>query len=128
MIRYSFVSISHAYYILYVIMQMFSARVMALLFLLFDSVAITKPLTSRPASSERYVVCQKIRNLSVQERSQLEDWLLVFRNENTSKCIVVVPNRDVEVLKEVQLMMLKSIYGYIRRINDRHLYIQVRNI
>lgn len=38
-----------------------------LLTLFYKDVKITKPLTSRPASSERYVICQDFNGASIEQ-------------------------------------------------------------
>ncbi|KAF7721129.1 FtsJ methyltransferase domain-containing protein 2 [Apophysomyces ossiformis] len=45
------------------IVEEFTADMVWLLYQLFDSICITKPLSSRPANSERYLVCKGLRFL-----------------------------------------------------------------
>ncbi|KAI7876725.1 FtsJ-domain-containing protein [Lichtheimia hyalospora FSU 10163] len=40
--------------------QQFTANLVWILYQLFDSICITKPLSSRPANSERYIVCKNL--------------------------------------------------------------------
>lgn len=43
------------------VLHEFTADLVWLLYQLFDTICITKPLTSRPANSERYLVCKGLR-------------------------------------------------------------------
>lgn len=40
---------------------------------MFEAIAILKPVTSRPTSSERYLYCQALRPLTIAQRIQLQD-------------------------------------------------------
>lgn len=51
----------------------FTVDLVWLLYQLFDEICITKPLSSRPANSERYVIC---RNLLVSHPTDLIEKLL----------------------------------------------------
>ncbi|KAI9490189.1 FtsJ-like methyltransferase-domain-containing protein [Zychaea mexicana] len=46
---------------LFEVSEEFTADMLWLLYQLFDMICITKPLTSRPANSERYIVCKGLR-------------------------------------------------------------------
>jgi hypothetical protein len=55
------------------ILSEFTGDLVWLLYQLFDQVCITKPLTSRPANSERYIVCKGLKYI---HPTQLIDALL----------------------------------------------------
>jgi hypothetical protein len=55
------------------IFEEFRADLVWLLYQLFDGICVTKPLTSDPSNSERYLVCKKLR---FQHPTKLIDALL----------------------------------------------------
>ncbi|KAI8085975.1 FtsJ-like methyltransferase-domain-containing protein [Halteromyces radiatus] len=60
----------------------FTADVVWLLYQLFEGVCITKPLTSEPSSSERFLICKKLR---YQHPTKLIDALLAVNDELNNK-------------------------------------------
>ncbi|KAI8384517.1 FtsJ-like methyltransferase-domain-containing protein [Radiomyces spectabilis] len=77
-------------------MEDFTADLVWLLYQLFDRICITKPLTSRPANSERYVVCKNLR--PGHPIKLIEALLDVNRklDENATKDICFVPRSVLE--------------------------------
>jgi cap1 methyltransferase len=101
------------------IFDMFTPFLVGLIYLLyrcFDKVCIIKPVTSRPANSERYVVCKGFRNDSRSVADYLfdvNDQLNELKDdeEDESDVLEVVP---LEVLQQEEEFMT-----YVTKSNDR---------
>jgi cap1 methyltransferase len=95
----------------------FSVGLVYLMYLCFDSISIHKPVTSRPANSERYIIC---KGAIADVKDLVHDYLFsvnetlskTFRNQNNDEDVVtVVPT---EIIKDDL-----TFYDYIFNSNER---------
>ncbi len=90
---------------------------------LFERVDIVKPVTSRPGSAEKYIVCEGFRKLSPDERIQLTIALQIIVEERK------VNSTESSVLNE----SFMSTYGlaalaHIQQVNLEASYFQVSSM
>ena len=76
-------------------------KILYLLTLYYDEVIITKPHTSRPANSEKYVVCKGFKGIRQNMKSQLlsilDEWENIGKNKIVSDISgIIVPNKFIE--------------------------------
>jgi 23S rRNA U2552 (ribose-2'-O)-methylase RlmE/FtsJ len=86
-----------------------SVELLYLLTYLYENVSITKPLPSRPANSERYIVCinfKMVHNIDVLIQNILTRFHLIKTNNLTSILNVSLSNTFIDKIKEVN-----SIFG-----------------
>ncbi|XP_031559372.1 cap-specific mRNA (nucleoside-2'-O-)-methyltransferase 1-like [Actinia tenebrosa] len=91
----------------------FSMGLIYLLYRAFDEVFIFKPVTSRPANSERYVVCKFLRD----GISDVYDYMF-----NLNVRINRLKGTDEDVMQAVPLEIMKSdkaFFQYMKESNDR---------
>lgn len=100
----------------------FSVGLVYLLYLCFDRICIHKPVTSRPANSERYIICENAReskNLVCDYMFEVNETLnKTFRDEKSTY--------DVESI--VPLSILKNdeeFFNYIYNSNERFLIFEI---
>ncbi|XP_028408922.1 cap-specific mRNA (nucleoside-2'-O-)-methyltransferase 1-like [Dendronephthya gigantea] len=90
----------------------FSIGLVYLLYRAFDHVCLHKPVTSRPANSERYVICKGLR-----ENTEEICSYLFFINEELGR----LERTNSDILEVVPLDMLKNdqtFYSYVRNSNE----------
>lgn len=104
----------------------FSVGLIYLMYRTFNHISIHKPVTSRPANSERYIICKNLRG-SVRDvvRTyfiEINDRLNQLKNDrsSTSDILSIVP---LEILKKNELF-----YEYIRESNNSLGSLQIRNL
>ena len=76
-------------------------KILYLLTLYYDEVIITKPHTSRPANSEKYVVCKGFKGISDDMKLQFLNILDEWENMSKKKIVsdisgIIVPNKFIE--------------------------------
>lgn len=89
--------------------QQFTANLVWILYQLFDTICITKPLSSRPANSERYIVC---KDLLTQQPSRLiqalSDLNQRFEKEEISSFIpAAILESDEEFVDYIKMRNLR---------------------
>ena len=77
----------------------FSVGLIHLMYMTFDAVGIFKPVTSRPANSERYIVCKELK----EGTSHLFEYMFDL-NENINK----LKETNIDIREVVPLKTLKS--------------------
>ncbi|XP_026887386.2 cap-specific mRNA (nucleoside-2'-O-)-methyltransferase 1 [Electrophorus electricus] len=100
----------------------FSVGLIYLLYLCFERVSLFKPLTSRPANSERYVVCRSLKPGSDAVRDYLFTVNLKLNHLRHSE-------RDVTDV--VPLNVIKGdtdFYQYMTDSNERHCAVQIKSL
>lgn len=98
----------------------FSVGLIYLLFLCFERVSLFKPLTSRPANSERYVVCKSLKPGSDPVREYLFTVNLKLNR---------LRNTDSDVIEVVPLHIIKGdtdFYQYMKESNESHCTVQIK--
>uniref|UniRef100_A0A668AKG5 Cap-specific mRNA (nucleoside-2'-O-)-methyltransferase 1 n=1 Tax=Myripristis murdjan TaxID=586833 RepID=A0A668AKG5_9TELE len=98
----------------------FSVGLVYLLFLCFDRVSLFKPVTSRPANSERYIVCRGLKPGSDAVREYM---FKVNQKLNQLK------NSDTDVTDVVPLSLIKEdtdFYQYMVNSNESHCAVQIK--
>nr|QQV29302.1 cap-specific mrna (Nucleoside-2-o-)-methyltransferase 2 isoform [Kaumoebavirus] len=99
----------------------FEARSINLLFILtqhFEKVYVTKPVTSRPANSETYIVCEDFKGVSDAVMDSLYDHLDEVKT-GVEKCIykqIDVPGTLVDKMVEINEALIKQQDAEIARI------------
>lgn len=98
----------------------FSVGLIYLLYLCFDRVSLFKPITSRPANSERYIVC---RGLKPGTDAVREYMFMVNLKLNQLK------NTDRDVVEVVPLDLIKAdtdFYQHMVNSNECHCAVQIK--
>ncbi len=93
-------------------------KILYLLTLYYDEVIITKPHTSRPANSEKYVVCKGFRGITTQVQNQLLDMLSEWNGAGKKQKVSDISGLNVPVTFLEQL----------HRLNENYAKIQIANI
>jgi 23S rRNA U2552 (ribose-2'-O)-methylase RlmE/FtsJ len=86
-----------------------SIQLIYLLTYLYEDVCITKPLPSRPANSEKYIICNNFRmvsNLNVLLEQIFKNFSKIKTNKLTSIFNIPISNLFIDKIKEIN-----SIYG-----------------
>ena len=96
----------------------FSVGLVYLMYLCFDRICLHKPVTSRPANSERYMVCEGAReskSLVYDYLFRVNDSLNKFFRDDTS-------NKDVvSIVPLATLQDDKDFFNYIYNSNEKYL-------
>uniref|UniRef100_A0A8C9S7Z9 Cap-specific mRNA (nucleoside-2'-O-)-methyltransferase 1 n=1 Tax=Scleropages formosus TaxID=113540 RepID=A0A8C9S7Z9_SCLFO len=98
----------------------FSVGLIYLLYLCFDRVSLFKPVTSRPANSERYVVCRGLKPGS----DPVRDYLFTVNLKLNQ-----LKHAESDVTEVVPLDIIKAdtdFYNYMINSNERHCAIQIK--
>ncbi len=93
-------------------------KILYLLTIYYDEVIITKPYTSRPANSEKYVVCKGFRGVSPEMLTGLLDILHEWNHLSRKKIVSDLSGITVPV------KFIKALYT----LNRRYAKIQISNI
>ena len=86
-----------------------SVELLYLLTYLYEEVNITKPLPSRPANSEKYIVCTNFRmvpNLNILIKNVIDNYSLIKTHQLSSILNVSISNHFLDKIKEIN-----SIFG-----------------
>ncbi|XP_071079493.1 cap-specific mRNA (nucleoside-2'-O-)-methyltransferase 1-like [Haliotis cracherodii] len=92
----------------------FSVGLVYLMYQAFEKIAIIKPVTSRPANSERYIVCKW-------KKGDIEPILQYMRNINQDLCVYMGATSKQDVNEIVPLETLtgnEEFFNYIFKSND----------
>ena len=103
----------------------FSVGLIYLMYSCFDRISIHKPVTSRPANSERYIICEGAR----ESRDVIYNYL--FEINDTLNETFRDENSDLDVNEIVPLEILKEdsdFFDYIYNSNEKLGKIQVLNL
>lgn len=95
----------------------FSVGLIYLMYTCFDRISLHKPVTSRPANSERYIVCQGARETV---KDLVHDYL--FEVNETLNETFRVDEIDDDVVSLVPLEIMKqdeAFFDYIYQSNER---------
>lgn len=88
----------------------FTVGLVYILYCHFDSISIIKPLSSRPANSERYIICKGLKERSPQVITylfEINDWF----NHPTQ-------DKDIQHIVDLELILFDTTFTeYIRRSN-----------
>ncbi|XP_053160713.1 cap-specific mRNA (nucleoside-2'-O-)-methyltransferase 1 isoform X1 [Hemicordylus capensis] len=98
----------------------FSVGLVYLLYCCFERVSIFKPLTSRPANSERYVICRGLKS----GIDEVRDYLFMVNIKLNQ-----LHNSDQDVNLVVPLEVIKGDHDfsdYMIRSNERHCAVQIK--
>ncbi|XP_013799295.1 cap-specific mRNA (nucleoside-2'-O-)-methyltransferase 1 [Apteryx mantelli] len=98
----------------------FSVGLVYLLYCCFERVCIFKPVTSRPANSERYVICKGLK-LGIDD---VRDYLFMVNIRLNQ-----LRNSDVDVNLVVPVNVIKGdqdFYDYIVHSNENHCKVQIK--
>ncbi|OAD78340.1 hypothetical protein PHYBLDRAFT_185181 [Phycomyces blakesleeanus NRRL 1555(-)] len=104
----------------------FTADLVWLLYQLFEMVCITKPLTSRPANSERYLVCKQLR---FQQPTGLINALMRVQNMMEHKPVMsfvkaAVLTEDEEFFDYVKMRNFKMLLKQINSLTQLDLHLK----
>ncbi|CAF3385074.1 unnamed protein product [Rotaria socialis] len=103
----------------------FSVGLVYLMYRTFDRISIHKPVTSRPANSERYIICQGLRG-------EIRDIVRAYMYEiNVLQNNYGVDTKPDDVQSIVPMSILKGnqkFYEYIRNSNNQLGDTQIRNL
>ncbi|KAH9489440.1 Cap-specific mRNA (nucleoside-2'-O-)-methyltransferase 1, partial [Bulinus truncatus] len=102
----------------------FSVGLVYLMNMIFEKVAIIKPVTSRPANSERYIVCKNLK-------SGKESVMQYFQTINTKLCHYMSSVSNDDILHIVPLETLINddpFFTYIVNSNEKFSKIQAINL
>lgn len=103
----------------------FSVGLIYLLYLCFDRVCVHKPVTSRPANSERYIVCEGAQ----ESKATIQEYLHIINNNLNEHFRNEASSSDVTHI--VSLSVLKSdenFFKYIKESNEKIGKIQCVNL
>ena len=81
----------------------------------FRQITIHKPVTSRPANSERYIVCQH----KLEDTEEVHEYLLEVNKKLAP--LMSVTNKDKDIVEIVPLSVIKGdedFYNFIRESNN----------
>ncbi|XP_071388376.1 cap-specific mRNA (nucleoside-2'-O-)-methyltransferase 1 [Centroberyx affinis] len=98
----------------------FSVGLVYLLYLCFDRVSLFKPITSRPANSERYIVCRSLKPGSDAVREYMFKVNLKLNQ---------LRNTESDVIEVVPLSLIKEdtdFYQYMVNSNESHSAVQIK--
>ncbi|XP_059697369.1 cap-specific mRNA (nucleoside-2'-O-)-methyltransferase 1 [Haemorhous mexicanus] len=98
----------------------FSVGLVYLLYCCFERICIFKPVTSRPANSERYVVCKGLKS-GIED---VRDYLFTVNIRLNQ-----LRNSDVDVNLIVPLNVIKDnqdFYNYVVQSNENHCKVQIK--
>ncbi|KAK3708214.1 hypothetical protein RRG08_023623 [Elysia crispata] len=102
----------------------FSVGLVYLMNMIFDQVAIFKPVTSRPANSERYIVCKGLKpnKKSVQH-------YMHFINVDLNKYMSAVSTEDVTDVVPLEILLDdKPFFDYVLQSNESLAKLQAINL
>ncbi|PHZ14421.1 FtsJ-domain-containing protein [Rhizopus microsporus ATCC 52813] len=103
----------------------FTVDLVWLLYQLFDEICITKPLSSRPANSERYVIC---RNLLVSHPTDLIEKLLDITTKIGDKQFQLISrdilDKDEDFIDYVRMRNIKFIVQQTDSLEQFDMFIQ----
>ncbi|KAM4633422.1 cap-specific mRNA (nucleoside-2'-O-)-methyltransferase 1 isoform 1-T3 [Polymixia lowei] len=100
----------------------FSVGLVYLLYLCFDRVSLFKPVTSRPANSERYIVCRGLKPGSDAVREYMFKVNLKLNQ---------LRNSETDVMEVVPLSLIKEdtdFYQYMVNSNEKHCAVQIKSL
>ncbi|XP_067884484.1 cap-specific mRNA (nucleoside-2'-O-)-methyltransferase 1 isoform X2 [Heterodontus francisci] len=98
----------------------FSVGLIYLLYICFERVSLFKPVTSRPANSERYVVCRGLKA----ETDPVRDYLFTVNQK-----LNFLRNSEQDVSSVVPLDIIKldsGFYNFMVQSNERHAAAQIK--
>jgi len=93
----------------------FSVGLVYLMWRSFRQITIHKPVTSRPANSERYIVCQH----KLEDTEEVHEYLLEVNKKLAP--LMSVTNKDKDIVEIVPLSVIKGdedFYNFIRESNN----------
>ena len=106
-----------------------SIELLYLLTYLYETVSITKPLPSRPANSEKYIVClnfKMVPNLNVLIQNIIEKFHFISTNNITSILDITISNCFLDKIKEINSIFgqsqIENIMNIITYITDKNKY------
>lgn len=92
----------------------FSVGLVYLMNMIFDQVAIFKPVTSRPANSERYIVCKGLKP----NKQPVQDYMHLI-NVDLNKYMSAVSKEDVTDIVPLQTLLNdKPFFDYMLQSNE----------
>ena len=110
-------------------------KILYILYCYFDEVFVYKPKTSRPANSERYIVCKNFKSCSEKEINNLKqlikkwDDVVLEDRETIDFTNIKVPNQFIHDLysynkdySEIQYYYLNKTLDYVNNIPDKKIY------
>jgi len=76
-----------------------SIKIIAILKMLYSEVYITKPLTSRPSNSERYVICKKFKGIDNKIINKFEDLLKEINDKEKENFFLadILPDYEIDI-------------------------------
>eukprot|EP01041_Mallomonas_annulata_P002778 gene2778-5471_t len=74
--------------------EMSTAELFSILCDIFHAVTITKPITSRPANNERYVICRHMKPMSASTRATIANYLMDRHNNTPVDTPVAAVKKD----------------------------------
>jgi hypothetical protein len=101
----------------YDIYSKISIKIIYILTLFFKEIYIIKPLTSRPANSEKYMICKNFNNLTELDKS-ITSYIDTFKN--------IIIHRDLTILHNNNNLVLP--YTFIKNILDYNKWYTKRQI
>tara|TARA_R110001592_G_scaffold164942_1_gene399082 strand:- start:71 stop:1306 length:1236 start_codon:yes stop_codon:yes gene_type:complete len=104
---------SNAVIKIYDIFSKISIKLLYILQLFFDKIYITKPLTSRPANSEKYIICCNFK-----KNIKINFYLRAFKE--------IIQKNDISLIEDYNIMVdydfIKSLIDYNNFYVDRQIY------
>ncbi|GFN74585.1 Cap-specific mRNA (nucleoside-2'-o-)-methyltransferase 1 [Plakobranchus ocellatus] len=102
----------------------FSVGLVYLMNMIFDEVAIFKPVTSRPANSERYIVCKGLKP----NREAVQHYMHLI-NVDLNKYMSAVSTKDVVDIVPLEMLLNdKPFFDYIFQSNEDLAKLQAINL
>ena len=106
-----------------------SVQLLYLLTYLYEDVSITKPLPSRPANSEKYIICNNfkmVNNLDEIIEQIIQKYLLIKTNQLTSIFNISISNHFLDKIKEINSIFgqtqIENILNILTHITDESKY------
>ncbi|CAB5395844.1 unnamed protein product [Rhizophagus irregularis] len=100
----------------------FTGGIVWILYRHFEKICIIKPLSSRPANSERYIICQKLREITLSptttSSSSLNRLLTQDRESTNSSRSTKLPKEDInEIIDISEIKKDQEFLNYIKQKN-----------
>ncbi|XP_014781496.1 cap-specific mRNA (nucleoside-2'-O-)-methyltransferase 1 [Octopus bimaculoides] len=99
----------------------FSVGLVYLMYRAFHQIAIFKPVTSRPANSERYIICKALRTDAEPIKQYLHEINLELLQMDDDEC-------DINDIVPLETLLDGRFYEYIRSSNDLLAKKQINNL
>ena len=101
--------------------DLFSTPVIKILYILysyFDEIYIIKPKTSRPANSEKYILCKGFRGISKVDKLNLIGMIAKFKNDKYYDLNIDVHPEFIDIMNEYNNYYVNNQINYLDKVLD----------